>query len=72
MDIQAEKLELITWLTQVNDAKVIREIKAIRKERSTDWWDELTESNKEDIEAGLRDLRAGRKKEISEVLGKYK
>ncbi|HBH05261.1 MAG TPA: addiction module protein [Flavobacteriales bacterium] len=34
MDIQAEKLDLIKWITQLNDLKVINEIKALRKEKA--------------------------------------
>jgi putative addiction module component (TIGR02574 family) len=34
MDIRAEKLDLIQWLTQLSDEKVIRKIKALRNEKS--------------------------------------
>jgi hypothetical protein len=72
MDIQTEKLDLITWLTQLNDESVINEIKALRKERQEDWWDMLRKDQREDIEEGLEDLRLGRKKSAAQILAKYK
>lgn len=72
MDIQAEKLDLITWLTQLSDVSLIKELKAMKKEKEEDWWGPLNKDQKEDIEAGLEDLRLGRKKNISQVLAKYK
>ena len=34
MDLRAEKLDLIQWLTQLSDEKIIRKIKAIRNEKA--------------------------------------
>jgi hypothetical protein len=72
MDAQTEKIDLITWLTQINDVSVINEIKALKKKSQDDWWDSLNEQQRNDIETGLTDLRLGRKKGIAEVLKKYK
>lgn len=72
MDLQMEKLELIEWLTQLKDTSTIREIKALKKKTEIDWWDDLTAKQKVDIEEGLLDLKAGRKKDIRKVLSKYK
>lgn len=71
MDIQAEKLNLITWLTQLNDSSVISEIKALKKESEHDWWDTLSKQQQQDIDEGLKDLKEGKKKSISAVLKKY-
>lgn len=70
MNIQSEKLSLINWLTQVTDEDIIAQVKRIMIQKS-DWWDELDDDQKSDIDAGLADLDAGRKKELSEVLKKY-
>ena len=71
MDILAEKLELIGWLSKLNDRSIIKAIKKIRKEREADWWDMLSIAQKEDIETGLSDLESGRKKIVSKVLSKF-
>jgi hypothetical protein len=34
MDLPAEKLDLIQWLTQLTDEKVIRQVKALRNKNS--------------------------------------
>ncbi len=71
MDIQTEKLNLIEWLTQLNNAAILKEIKAI-KDKETDWWDDLSKEQKEDIEAGLLDLDHNRKSSLNTILSKYK
>ena len=62
MNIAVKKIELIEWLSKVE---------GLRKEAEADWWDTLTPEQQEDIEAGVSDLEAGRKKDIKQVLSKY-
>ncbi len=56
MDIQAEKIELMKLLLTTENPSIIRSIKQIfKKERKTDFWEELTleqqkEINQADIE----------------------
>jgi hypothetical protein len=70
MDIQAEKLDLIKWITQLNDLKVINEIKALRKENA-DWWDELSIEERSEVELGLEQADQGKVKPHEEVMSKY-
>ncbi|GAB1445438.1 hypothetical protein MASR2M41_11320 [Flammeovirgaceae bacterium] len=72
MDIQAEKLKLIEWLTNLNDTTVIDKIKAIKSRKDLDWWESLSEEQKQDIEAGISDLDSGRKSSFSQVIGRFK
>ncbi|MBZ0246604.1 MAG: hypothetical protein K8H85_11710 [Cyclobacteriaceae bacterium] len=72
MDIQAEKLELIEWLANLNDASVIDKIKAIKSRKDLDWWESLSEEQKQDIEAGISDLDSGRKKPFNQVIRKLR
>ncbi len=37
-----------------------------------DWWNNLLSVQKKDIEAGLLDLKNGRKKSFEKVISKYK
>jgi hypothetical protein len=41
MDIQAEKLNLIKWLTDVNEPSIISQFVALRKKQQADWWDNI-------------------------------
>jgi hypothetical protein len=72
MDIAVKKIELIEWLTRLQDEKLIKKVEGLKKEAEADWWDTLTAEQKEDIETGVTDLGAGRKKDLKKVLSKYR
>jgi hypothetical protein len=71
MNIAIKKIELIEWLTRLQDEKLIKKVESLRKEAESDWWDTLTAEQQEDIAAGITDLEAGRKKDFKKVLSKY-
>ena len=76
MNIQAEKLELIEWLAKVNDFSIIDKLKSIRAEyiKKTDWWEQISEQEKMDIQQGLQDIETGNVKthdEVKEIYAKY-
>jgi hypothetical protein len=62
MNIQAEKLGLIEWLSTLNDISIIEKLKSIKEDysKSKDWWDTLNKEEIESIERGLKDLEGGR------------
>jgi len=62
MNIQTEKLELIEWITKLNDSSVIAKIRELKLSytQSKDWWDSLKKEELESIERGLKDLEEGR------------
>jgi hypothetical protein len=72
MNIAVKKIELIEWITRLEDEKLIKKIESLRKEAEADWWDTLTAEQQEDIEAGIVDLELGRKKDLKKVLAKYR
>lgn len=59
LNIQNKKLELIRWLSTIDDLTIINKIIDIKKEKS-DWWDEISEAEKKLIEEGEKDFEAGR------------
>lgn len=59
MDIQLEKLELIKKLAETNDFAVIESIKKIFQKEKKDWWEDLSDEQKADIEQGERDFENG-------------
>jgi len=67
MNIQAEKLKLIAWITKVQDAKTIEKINQIHNEDAFDWWDDLTDYEKMEIELGLADIEQGNTVEHAEA-----
>ena len=48
------------------------DIKSSQVGKDIDWWDNLSSVQKKDIEAGLLDLKNGRKKSFEKVMSKYK
>jgi hypothetical protein len=72
MDIAVKKIELIEWLSRLQDEKLIKKVEGLRKESEADWWNSLTADQQEDIEAGIADLETGRKKDFKKVLSKYR
>jgi putative addiction module component (TIGR02574 family) len=49
MNLQAEKLDLIQWLAQLSDEKLIHKIKALRNEKAT----ALTDAHKKILDKRL-------------------
>ena len=62
MNIQAEKLGLIEWISKINDSSIIKKLQRIHDEYSkpSDWWDEISIEEKESIQRGLKDIEEGR------------
>jgi predicted transcriptional regulator len=71
MDIQAEKLDLIRWLTQVTEPSIIKSFIALKQKEQGDWWDEISETEKLEIEEGLTQADAGEVLPHKEVMAKY-
>lgn len=71
MDIQAEKLSLIKWLTEVTEPSVIKRFIALKNNEASDWWDEIDEDERTEIEAGLKQADRGEIISHEEVMAKY-
>ena len=71
MDIQTKKLDLIQWLVQLNDEQLLNKIQALQKE-DTDFWNELSEPQRQEIKNGLAELEAGQKHDYESVVAKYR
>lgn len=67
LNLQNKKLELIQWLSSIEDSTIIEKIMALRKEESKDWWNSIAESEKETIERGIQDANAGKLNPHSEA-----
>ena len=67
------KLELIEWLTKLEDNETINYLKVVKDSNDSqeDWWNDLTEEQKSGIERGLRDIDSGRVVPHDSVKQKY-
>jgi hypothetical protein len=73
MGHEALKLELIEWLTHLDDDDTISYLKIVKdsSETGSDWWQELSSEQKRGIERGLRDIDAGKVTPHDQVRKKY-
>lgn len=71
LNIQNKKLELIQWLSTVEDSNIIEKIMDLRKAENKDWWDSISQNEKESIESGLKDAEAGKLNPHSEARKLY-
>ncbi len=61
MDIQLEKYKLMEWLVSLKDETVISKLKHMKASlsESSEWADDISETEKLLIEAGLKDIEKG-------------
>ena len=72
MGFEAIKLELIEWLTKLEDEDTITYLKVVKDSRSEDdWWADLTTEQKSGIERGLIDIGEGRVTSHEEVKKRF-
>lgn len=50
-----KKIELIQWLSTLEDHSIIEKLLKFKKEETKDWWDSISEGEKESIEKGIAD-----------------
>jgi hypothetical protein len=72
MGNDAIKLELIEWLTKLDNNDTIEYLKIIKDtDSSDDWWNELSIEQRKGIDRGLKDIDDGRVVPHEEVRLKY-
>lgn len=69
--IQSKKLELIQWLSTIEDLTILKKIADLRKKEHLDWWNALAIEEKESIEKGWNDAENGKLKSYSEARKLY-
>lgn len=60
INIQNTKIELIRWLTHLDDKSLIQKIVALKDNQSEDWWDETSVVEKKSIDKGISDAEKGK------------
>jgi len=71
MDIQLKKLELIKMLADTEDPAIIQSIQKIFTKKKKDWWDDLTEEQKEEIKFGEKQIENGEYSDFESFIQKY-
>ena len=71
LNIQDKKIELIQWLTTLNDSDVIQSIIELKKMETKDWWNYISEAEKKSIELGVINSKKGNTISHSDVKKLY-
>jgi len=73
MDIQAEKLKLMKLLLNTENPSIIQSIKQIfRKEKTTDFWDELSAEQQSEIKQGSLEIKQGKFSDFDTFMSKHR
>ena len=70
MDIQSSKLELVRLIINSNNEKLIENLLKMLKSEQKDFWSELSESEKEEIRLGIKQLDEGERISLDDFIKK--
>ena len=70
MDIQSTKLELMKMILNIDNVKFIKKITEFIQNEKTDFWDELSLSDQQEIEQGIKQLNEGKRTDLDDFLKK--
>lgn len=68
MDIQATKLELMQLLLETEREDLLKKVKSLFQEDQKDWWDQLKNNEKQEVEIGLKQIDENKVKSHDEVM----
>jgi predicted transcriptional regulator len=71
MTIEARKINLINWISTIQEDNILEQVEKIQKEK-TDWWDTISDKDKKAINEGLEQLDRGEYLTHSQVRSKIK
>jgi hypothetical protein len=72
MDIQLEKLEAMNMLKETNDPSIIMAVAKLLRKEKKDWWNDLTEAQKQDIAKSELEFEGGEFSSFEDVMKKYR
>ena len=60
-EIEETKSNLIAWIEGLSDINMLNALDSLRNSKPEgDWWDDLTDAQKHEINEGIADAEAGR------------
>lgn len=73
MNIQAEKIELAKLLLSTDNPRIIQSIKEIfNKEKSVDFWENLTSNQKKEIKKASSEIEQGKSTDYEILMAKHR
>ena len=68
MDIQSSKIELVKIILNIENDEFIKKVTDFINEEKSDFWNELTQEQQEEIKIGIDQLNQGKRMSYNEVL----
>lgn len=73
MNIQAEKIELVKMLLDTENPRIIESIKKIlKREKTTDFWDDLSIEQRKEIEKASLEIENGEVTDYDSFMQKHR
>jgi hypothetical protein len=72
MDIQSGKREAINMIEETNDPLIIEAVIKLLTKKKKDWWDDLSDEQKEDVAQSELEFERGEFKSFEDVMKKYR
>lgn len=60
INLQNNKIELIQWISTLNNESLIKKLMILRQKEKTDWWNEISSDEQKSIEKGIEDADNGK------------
>jgi hypothetical protein len=70
MDIQTSKIELVKLILSIENSEFIEKVTDFINNEKSDFWNDLSSTEKKDIQKGIHDLDNGKRIEFTEFLKK--
>lgn len=71
MDLEARKYQFIQKLLKVEDERILERLELLLNANQKDWFDELSESEKADIQVGLAQAERGEFTSHEDVMERF-
>lgn len=62
IELQNKKIELIQWLSTLDDKSLIEKFVKFMEEEKSDWWNSIAENEGSSIQRGIEDAEDGKLK----------
>ena len=73
MNIQSEKLEIMKLILETNNPRILESIKKLfNKSTKVDFWETLTQEQKNDIQQGIMDIENGDVVDYDDFMEKHR
>ena len=71
MNLESRKINLINWISSIQEEELLDKVERIQREK-VDWWDTISDKDKQAITEGLEQLDRGEFLTRSQVKSKIK